>query len=133
MAKVEEHVDKKGNRYVRHEDVMAELLKTPADREAYMGRRRIHEIAAAVKSMRERAGLSQYQLADLVKMKQPAIARIETSQHGTPQWKTLDRIALALNFQLQLALGKVADDKPVVRFKPSAQPSPVDSAARSVR
>jgi len=110
-----EHTDSKGRRYAKHKDVMADLLKEPAAREAYMERRRIQEIALAVRSMREGAGLSQYQLAKLVGMKQPAIARIETSQHGTPQWKTLEKIALALNRQLQLCLGVVDDSKPVVR------------------
>lgn len=130
MAKIKEYADKKGNRYVRHADVMAELLTTPADREAFMERRRIQEIAMAVRSMREGAGMSQYQLADLVGMKQPAIARIETSQHGTPQWKTLERIALALNYQLSLVMGKVDEKKPLVRFKQGAASSPVDPTAQ---
>ncbi len=110
-----EHTDNKGRRYAKHKDVLAELLKAPAAQEAYMERRRIQEIALAVRSMREGAGLSQYQLAKLVGMKQPAVARLETSQHGTPQWKTLEKIALALGRQLEMRLGVIKKDEPVVR------------------
>jgi ribosome-binding protein aMBF1 (putative translation factor) len=113
MAKI--HTDEKGNRYVRHKDVLAEDMKDPAFREAYMQRRYVHEIALAVRSMREGAGLSQADLAAMVGTKQPAIARLETSQHQAPQWGTLNRIALVLHKQLDLRLGAVEDGKPLVR------------------
>jgi ribosome-binding protein aMBF1 (putative translation factor) len=115
MAKI--RTDSKGRKYVAHEDVLAEDMKNPAFRAAYMERRYVQEVARAIRSMREAAGLSQAQLAALVDMKQPAIARLETSQANTPAWRTLNRIALALGKQLQLELGDVDADKPLVSIR----------------
>jgi HTH-type transcriptional regulator / antitoxin HipB len=116
MAKV--RTDKGGNRYVAHEEALAEDMANPAFREAYKQRRYVHEFGRAVRAMREAAGLSQNELAARVGMKQPAIARIETSQGSAPQWRTLDRIAFALGRQLKLNLGAVDTDKPIVRIEP---------------
>jgi ribosome-binding protein aMBF1 (putative translation factor) len=118
MAKV--RTDKRGNRYVSHEDVVAGEMANPAFRAAYSQRRYVQELARAVRAMRQSAGLSQGELATLVGMKQPAIARIETSQGTTPQWRTLDRIAFALGQQLTLTLGDVDTDKPLVRVRSSS-------------
>ena len=115
MAKV--RTDKRGKRYVSHEEVVAEEMANPAFRAAYTQRRYVQEIARAVRAMRQSAGLSQGQLAELVGMKQPAIARLETSQGTTPQWRTLYRIAFALGKQLTLNLGDVDADKPLVRVR----------------
>jgi len=81
-------------------------------------------------TMRQSAGLSQGELAALVGMKQPAIARIETSQGTTPQWRTLDRIAFALGQQLTLNLGDVDADKPLVRVRPSSKRRASEAASR---
>jgi HTH-type transcriptional regulator/antitoxin HipB len=115
MAKV--HTDRSGNRYVAHNDAVAEGMANPAFQEAYKQRRYVHEVGRAVRAMREAAGLSQSELAARVGMRQPAIARIETSQGSTPQWRTLDRIAFALGRQLKLNLGAVDTDKPLVRIE----------------
>lgn len=121
MAKV--RTDKRGNRYVSHEEAVAEEIANPAFRAAYTQRRYVQEIARAVRAMRQSAGLSQGELAALVGMKQPAIARLETSQGTTPQWRTLDRIAFALGQQLTLNLGDVDADKPLVRVRPASKRS----------
>jgi ribosome-binding protein aMBF1 (putative translation factor) len=115
MAK--HRTDKSGRKYVSHEDVMTAEMKNPRVRAAYTERRYVQEIARAVRSMRESAGLSQEQLAALVDMKQPAIARLETSQGSTPRWSTLNRIAMALHKQLSFELGDVDLAKPLVRVK----------------
>ncbi len=117
MAKI--RTDKSGAKYISHDEVLAEDMKNPAFRAAFMRRRYVQEIARAVRSMRESAGLSQADLAAMVGMKQPAIARIETSQASTPQWSTLDRIALALHKLLSLELGDVDPAKPLVKFRDS--------------
>ncbi len=115
MAKV--RTAKGGGKYLRHEDVLAEEMKNPAFRAAYAERRYVQEIARAIRSMREGAGLSQADLAAMVGMKQPAIARLETSQNNTPQWRTLHRIATALHKQLSFELGDVDLGKPLVRVR----------------
>jgi DNA-binding XRE family transcriptional regulator len=115
--------DEKGRPYRSHKDVLADEMKEPHFQEAYRKRSYIHAIAMAVRSMRERAGMSQTQLAALVGMKQPAIARIETSQTNTPQWQTVDRIAAALHQQLDLRLGAVKEGQPLVRIRAGREPS----------
>jgi len=117
MAKI--RTDKKHRRYVSHADVVGEELKDPKVRAAYAERRMVHEIARAVRSMRESAGLSQEQLAELVDMKQPAIARLETSQGSIPRWQTLNRIALALHQQLKLNLGDIDPTVELVKVRPA--------------
>ena len=117
MAKI--RTDKKHRRYVSHADVVGQELKDPKVRAAYAERRMVHEIARAVRSMRESAGLSQEQLADLVNMKQPAIARLETSQGSIPRWQTLNRIALALHQQLKLNLGDIDPTVELVKVRPA--------------
>ena len=119
MAKV--RTDRGGRKYLSHEEVLAEDLKNPVLRAAYTERRYVQEIARAVRSMREGAGLSQADLAAMVGMKQPAIARLETSQVNTPQWRTLQRIAMALHKQLSFELGDVDLRKPLVRVRDAKQ------------
>ena len=115
MAKT--RTDKRGNRYVSFEEDLSERMRDPAFREGYAERRYIHEIARAIRAMRESAGLSQADLAAMIGTKQPAIARLETSQFRRPQWQTLDRIARALGRQLELALGAVDDKTPLVKVR----------------
>ncbi len=130
MAKVQ--TDKKGRAYVDHADSLAEDMKNPAFRAAYMERRYVQEVARAVRSMRESAGLSQSDLASMVNMKQPAIARLETSQTNTPAWRTLNRIALALGKQLRFDLGDVDASKPLVRIKDAHSPASPSSRAATL-
>jgi len=116
MAKV--RTDSKTHRkYISHADVLDQQLANPVVRAAYIERRYVQEIARAVRSMRESAGLSQDQLAALVGMKQPAIARLETSQGSTPRWSTLNKIALALHKQLSFELGDVDPTTPLVKVR----------------
>ena len=111
-------------------DVLREEMKDPKFVAAYRERTLVHEIARAVRSMRESAKLSQAQLAELIGTKQPAIARLETSQYSTPQWQTVHRIASVLHKQLDLSLGEVDEGKPVVRIvEPRARRSSTASAA----
>lgn len=116
MAKV--HTDKRGHSYVKHEDVMAEEMSNPEFRAAYAKRRRVQEIARTVRALREGAGLSQADLAAMIGTKQPAIARLETSQYQEPQWNTLDKIAMALHKQLSLTIGELREGEPIVRVVP---------------
>lgn len=99
--------------HIKLEDDRAARLHKPEFAAAYRTRRTIHEIALAVRALREQAGLSQAELAALVGTKQPAIARLETSQLHAPRWDVLERIAGALGKQLQLSFVEPGDKPPV--------------------
>ena len=60
-------------------------------------------IAATVAALRATTGLSQRDLARLAGMAQPAIARLEAGR-ATPTLATLERLARAAGFELQLDL-----------------------------
>ena len=64
----------------------------------------VHGVAMAVRDLREAAGLSQAQLAELCGMTKSKIGRLETSQTAEPRWSVLDRIARALGRQVEIAL-----------------------------
>ena len=78
-------------------------MKDPEFRRAYEARMVVAEVAMAVRRMREEAGLTQAQLAALIGVKQPMIARVERgSDPRTPRWDVLRRVGLALGKQLVL-------------------------------
>ena len=75
----------------------------------------MHEVAIVVRSMREQASLTQAQLAKLVGVSQPMIARMERGlDQRTPRWETLRRIGLALGTQLKLSFVEADGDEPLV-------------------
>lgn len=92
---------------------LAAQLTEPEFRHAFEQRRLIHEVALAVKGMRQAAGLTQAELAKRIGASQPMIARIEKGlDQRTPQFDTLQRIATALGRQLKLVFSlpaKAAD------------------------
>ncbi|ABC81659.1 helix-turn-helix domain-containing protein [Anaeromyxobacter dehalogenans] len=76
----------------------------------YEQRRLVHDVAIAVRSMRENAGLTQAQLAEIVGTSQPSIARMEKGlDQRTPRWETLHKIARALGKNLRFSF-EDADD-----------------------
>jgi ribosome-binding protein aMBF1 (putative translation factor) len=88
---------------------LAAQLTDPNFRHAFEQRRLIHEVALAVKGMRQTAGLTQAQLAKRIRSSQPMIARIEKGlDQRTPQFDTLQRIATALGRQLKLVFSMPA-------------------------
>ena len=108
---------KAGPRFVRHEDVMREQMRDPAFRAAYEERRLVHEVALAVRSLRERAGSTQEQLAKKIGVSQPVIGRIEKSiGYRTPSWETLRKVFLALGYQLKLQLVESRANEPLVEI-----------------
>lgn len=72
-------------------------------RGAYERARRAHELGEAIRSERERAGLSQRELAERMKSTQPVVARLESGA-VTPTLDTLDRVAAALGIELLVQL-----------------------------
>jgi transcriptional regulator with XRE-family HTH domain len=97
------------------DDVLREELKDPEFRYWFEQRALVHESALAVRQMRQAAGLTQRELAALIGVSQPMIARLERgSDRRTPNWDTLGRIAAALGRKLQVAFVKVGKATPLL-------------------
>lgn len=62
------------------------------------------EIAQLVYEARNRVGLTQKQLADLIGTSQPTIARLEDAEYEGHSLSMLRRIAAALHMRLELRL-----------------------------
>lgn len=60
-------------------------------------------IGNQIKELRERAGLTQVQLANRTGLRQPVISRLEAGSH-VPTWRTLERIAHALGASVLVRL-----------------------------
>ncbi len=89
---------------VKHAAVMAKQLKDPEFRFYYEQRKLVHEVAVAIRAMRKQAGMTQIQLAKLVGVSQPMIARIEKGlEQRTPRWEMLGRICIVLRKQMRLS------------------------------
>ena len=94
---------------------LGKQLEDPEFRHHYEQRRLVHEVAIVVRSMREQADLTQAQLAKMVGVSQPMIARIERGlDQRTPRWETLRKIGLALGKQLKLSFVEADGDEPLV-------------------
>jgi len=99
----------------RLDDYLGKQLQDPEFRHHYEQRRLVHEVAIVVRSMREQASLTQAQLAKLVGVSQPMIARMERGlDQRTPRWETLRRVGLALGKQLKLSFVEADGDEPLV-------------------
>ncbi len=89
---------------------LARRLRDPEFAHHFGQRRLIHEVARAVRSMREGADLTQAELAKAIGTSQPTIARLERGlDQRAPRWDTLNRIALALGRQLRLTFVEDAE------------------------
>lgn len=84
---------------------LKECMKDPVFAEGFRQEQIKHELAEMVKTYRQKAGLTQKQLADKTGLKQSAIARIESRQSRTiPSIESLRKIfwPLGYNFTFQL-------------------------------
>lgn len=107
-------------RYVRHEDAMRKNMRDPRFREAYEQRKLVHEVAIAVRALRERNGLTQQQLAKRIGVSQPVIGRLERGiGYRTPSWETMRKIFRALGYQLTLQLTR---DEPAALLELEGRP-----------
>jgi ribosome-binding protein aMBF1 (putative translation factor) len=66
--------------------------------------RRPFEIAQIIYDARTAAGLTQQQLADLIGTKQPVISQLESADYEGQSLAMLERIAAALQLEVQLRL-----------------------------
>jgi len=69
------------------------------------------ELIKALKGARESRNLSQAQLADICKVQQPLIARLESGKHF-PQIDTLLKVLMPLGYTLQIVPVKAESKKP---------------------
>jgi ribosome-binding protein aMBF1 (putative translation factor) len=82
-------------------------LKDPQYRKAYDTLDEEFGLAAAIMKARNRAGLSQGELARRMKTTQSTIARLESGR-GLPSTRTLDRFAKATGHRLKITFEPVA-------------------------
>ncbi len=83
-------------------ELKKERMARVETRAGYDKSRRAFEIASQVRKLREKAGLSQKELADLIGSTQPSVARLEAGGVN-PNVGTLERIADALGSELTVA------------------------------
>jgi DNA-binding XRE family transcriptional regulator len=98
------------------QEYLREQLKDPEFRRAWEARKVVAELAMALRRMRDEAGLTQAQLAALIGVKQPMIARVERgTDPRTPRWDVLRRVGLALGKQLVLEFVSSSRVVPLVK------------------
>jgi ribosome-binding protein aMBF1 (putative translation factor) len=68
-------------------------------------------VAQLIYNAREKAGLTQKELAELVGTKQPVIARLEDADYEGHSLAMLQRIATALNQRLEINLRPLPEKK----------------------
>jgi transcriptional regulator with XRE-family HTH domain len=82
-------------------------LKDPSYRKEYQAAEEEFALAAAVMKARNRAGLSQAELARRMRTTQSTIARLESGR-GRPSTRTLDRFAKATGHRLKITFEPLA-------------------------
>jgi ribosome-binding protein aMBF1 (putative translation factor) len=87
-------------------DLKKRLLRDPEVRREYDALEEEFALAAAVAKARNRAGLSQAELAHRMKTTQSTIARLESGR-GRPSTRTLDRFAKATGHRLKISFEPV--------------------------
>lgn len=88
-------------------------------------KKKISNIAIALRAAREQAGLSQYRLAELSGVSRPAIAGIELGRHKDVKIDTLNALAKALGVSVSHFLddGEKKDSSPeLAQFLQSEMP-----------
>ncbi len=83
-------------------DYLKGKLKNKTFREAYEHYGNVLEIGLQVRELREKAGLTQTELAHRLKVSQQVISRIESGEADNPTVSTLERIAKATGHHLRL-------------------------------
>lgn len=84
-----------------------ESLKNPEFRKGYDSAERAYQLAVKVRKLREKAGLTQTELAQLMGSTQPAIARLEAGG-GNPNIETLNKMAGAIGYEVNVTFKKIA-------------------------
>ncbi|MBM7636032.1 helix-turn-helix domain-containing protein [Streptococcus saliviloxodontae] len=88
---------------IKFDDFLQDELKNNDFKAGYLGEKAILESAIAVSNARQKAGLSQRELAALSHVPQSTIARIERGNNTSIE--TMSKIAFALNQPLTIHIG----------------------------
>lgn len=84
-----------------HEDLEKELLKTPAMREAYKKGVESLLVSHKIADLRERAHMTQAELAKKLHTKQQVISRLEQDKYK-PSYNTLEKIARVFGKRIEI-------------------------------
>jgi DNA-binding XRE family transcriptional regulator len=90
------------------DEVKAARADSPERRRGYEQAGRAIRLAFEIRALREKKGLSQRELAELVGTTQSAIARLEGG-NISPSLPTLDKIAKALGAEVSLSIVDLAE------------------------
>jgi transcriptional regulator with XRE-family HTH domain len=91
-------------------DMHQRWMKEPAYRKAYYALEKEFALAAAVLEARNRAGLTQQQLARRMGTTQPVVARLESGR-VRPSMRTLDRLPQATGSRLLIGFSPITGRK----------------------
>ena len=80
------------------------LEQDPSLQEEFVRAEQAWDIAFQIRDLREQAGLTQKQLAELVGTKQSNIARIEGADYTGYTLKTLEKVTKALRARLEVRI-----------------------------
>ena len=84
------------------ESLKQRFIKTDRQRAAYEKASKDAEIASKIYELRQKAGLTQKQLAELIGTKQPVISRLEEADYRGHTLEMLRKIAAALHCRLEV-------------------------------
>lgn len=88
-----------------HENLVAEWMEDPNFRKAYDALEDEYELLRSMLKARQKAGLTQAEVAKRMGTKAPAIARLETCEaKHSPSLNTLRKYARAVNCKLEVRL-----------------------------
>ena len=85
------------------DQIKVERPATPTRRQGYEKAGRTIRLACEIRSLREKRGLSQRELAERLGTTQSAVARLEAG-NISPSLPTLDKVADALGVELMVSL-----------------------------
>jgi len=92
--------------------ILDRMMGKSAKIQALVAKARINAaVAQLIYDAREKAGLTQKELAELIGTKQPVIARLEDADYEGHSLTMLQRIATALNQRLEIRLAPVTEKK----------------------
>lgn len=103
-----------------------ELLRDPERRHAFFQSITEDEIAAQIRALRKKRDLTQAEFADVAKMQQSAVSRIEQAEYAAWNLKTLFRAARALGARWKMILQP--EEEAVAEYKPRMRAHRADDA-----
>jgi len=80
------------------------FINTAQRRKSYEKALKDADIASKIYELRQQAGLTQKQLAELIGTKQPVISRLEEADYRGHSLEMLNRIATVLHCKLQIQI-----------------------------